>query len=150
MGTVSPWTDAHNEALKTLVASGIAYSAIAIELNAQCGTDYTRNSCIGKAKRLGLIAPDRVRAPRIPPKPSHQEKRIRLVVSNRVYDMFENAAQVQLRCVEIVPMNVTLLERADNGCTYIPGDDHLYCGHPSKAGTNMCAPHFFLCLLPPI
>ncbi len=58
--------------------------------------------------------------------------------------------QYKLRCVEIVPLNLTLTDLPDDGCHYIPGDDLLYCGHPIQAGSKYCTPHHHIVWVKPI
>lgn len=148
------WSEEHSEALKALVTtSGLSYAQIVIQLNSQCGTTYTRNSCIGRARRMGVIAPGRVRAPRKPRKPQKYKPRAQKshqrYAAGRFYEAFENPEAVELRCVEIVPRNLTLAEISDNECRYIPGSDHLYCGHPVKSESAYCVPHHHLVWMPP-
>ncbi len=156
----SPWTDEHQSVLKTLVESGIAYSAIVVKLNATCGTVYTRNACIGRAKRQGLISPTREPAPRKPRNRTGEKKstankghhhKVRRIVGNQFYESVSNAEGYTLRCVEIIPLNLTLAEITDDQCHYIPGDDHLYCGHPKMAGSPLtyCVPHHYLMWVKP-
>ncbi len=150
----SPWTDEHQSVLKTLVESGIAYSAIVIKLNATCGTVYTRNACIGRAKRQGLITPTREPAPRKPrnrsgEKRSTAHQSVQRIIGNRRYEAVSNSAEFKLRCVEIVPRHLTLMEKDDRtDCSYPYGgfDEPItFCGHPKMEGRSYCVPHFHLC-----
>lgn len=51
-GPQKPWPAEHDEILRARDAAGVSFSKIAIELNAQFGTAYTRNSCIGRRHRM--------------------------------------------------------------------------------------------------
>lgn len=142
---ISPWTDERIELLKVLFGRGLSASQIAFELG-----HATRNAVIGKIHRLGLSreTAKKTAAPRVP-----RESKISVTRVNsnshvlRVMPAVE-VAQYELKCVEIVPLNVSLLELATDGCHYIPGDDLLYCGHPSLEGKSYCAPHYYLCFAP--
>jgi hypothetical protein len=48
-----------------------------------------------------------------------------------------------LREADVVPLLVTLVERAPNGCAYPYGDagDYRFCGHDRIAGKPYCGPH---------
>lgn len=164
--TNSPWTEEHNTTLKALVESGIAYSAIVEKLNATCGTAYTRNACIGRAKRLGLITPTREPAPRKPrnrtgekrstANKGHHHTVARITRANgnstvmRITYSIE-AKQQALRCVEIVPRNVTLIDLEPGDCRYPYGDETItFCGHPKQDGSQYCTPHHHLCWVKPV
>jgi hypothetical protein len=54
----------------------------------------------------------------------------------------------ELRCVAVEPLNLALADVGD-GCRYIGGDDHLYCGHPAKSDSAYCVPHHALMFVPP-
>lgn len=56
------WTEGRIETLRTMLADGHSYGEIAAAL----GSPFTRNSCIGKAKRLRLTQSRR--SPSLPPK----------------------------------------------------------------------------------
>lgn len=60
------WPDNHSDALKRLVAAGRSYSEAADALNAEFGTAYTRNSCIGRGHRLGIGSQFQTRPVRSP------------------------------------------------------------------------------------
>jgi len=49
------WLQPHAEALKEGFARGDSFECIAVDLNAKFGTSYTRNACIGRANRMGLV-----------------------------------------------------------------------------------------------
>lgn len=56
------WTDERIETMRAMLAHGHSYGEIAAAL----GKPFTRNSCIGKAKRLGLVQAKRAKS--LPPK----------------------------------------------------------------------------------
>lgn len=54
MTFVPLWPAPHCNALRKHVDAGLSFSACAQLINEQFGSHYSRNACIGKAKRLGL------------------------------------------------------------------------------------------------
>ena len=47
-----------------------------------------------------------------------------------------------LRCVEIAPRNLTILELEPNDCRYPYGEQVItFCGHPKESGSSYCFPH---------
>lgn len=48
------WSDEHTTEFKRLAETGISYAEVAGAMNEKFGLSVTRNSCIGKANRLGL------------------------------------------------------------------------------------------------
>lgn len=148
------WTPEHSEALRELLAGGLSYSLIAEALNARFNTDYSRNAAIGRAKRMGLASPARdgdtpgttarPRQPRIHKIREPAAPRIR-----RRMPKFETTGNAGLRCVEIVPRHLSLIDLERGDCRYPYGGDEAgeaitFCGHPRRAGSSYCTPHFHL------
>jgi hypothetical protein len=54
------------------------------------------------------------------------------------------------RVADVVPLMVTLAERAPNGCAYPYGEsgDYRFCGHPRVEKQPYCQPHCDLCYRP--
>ena len=143
------WTLEQSDALTVLIENGDSYSVAAAKINIEFGTAYSRNAAIGRANRIGLAASKPAPKGR---KPRSYRTRIVRANSNsnamHVVTLTERTAY-KLRCVEIVPLNKTLMDLEKNDCRYIPGDDRLYCGHPAQEGSAYCTPHHFLCWAPP-
>ena len=53
----SSWAAEHSQALREYLAKGMSYPEIADAINARFGTAYSRNSAIGRARRMGLAGP---------------------------------------------------------------------------------------------
>ena len=56
---------------------------------------------------------------------------------------------VKLRCVGIEPRHLSLTELERGDCRYPYGGDEegeaiTFCGHPRRAGSSYCSPHFHL------
>lgn len=140
----------HDEALRSLVETNqMSYAAIAAKLNEQFSTTFSRNAAIGRAGRMGLINPFKVKSFKKPARPKIKNKpRARIISNNgnsnsmRVIQSVENAADLKLRCVEIIPRNLSLLELESNDCRYPYGDGpYTFCGHPKDEGSSYCVPH---------
>jgi GcrA cell cycle regulator len=63
--------------------------------------------------------------------------------------MFESVEPVKLRCVEIDPRHLSLVDIEPGDCRYLYGGDEegeaiTFCGHPRRQGTSYCAAHFYL------
>ncbi len=155
------WTVEQSNALTTLVAEGNSYKQAAIAINKLFGTSYSRNSAIGRANRIGLQSPIR-------PKSEHKAKYVRkpktrsgehhvitkIVRSNGNSNAMRVTQSVvteyKLRCVEIEPLHLSLIELESGHCRYPYGDGPLtFCGHPQKEGSSYCVPHHFLCWIAP-
>jgi GcrA cell cycle regulator len=62
---------------------------------------------------------------------------------------FGPAARKKLRCVELTPRHLTLIELEHGDCRYPYGGDAedeaiTFCGHPRQAGSSYCRPHLRL------
>ena len=56
----------------------------------------------------------------------------------------------KLRCTEIVPRNVSLIDLESDDCRYPYGTDEItFCGHLKQPGSAYCAAHHALCNEPP-
>ncbi len=152
----SSWAEEHSQALREYLAKGRSFSEIANAINARFSTAYSRNATIGRARRLGLSAPERPDRPSRPkpqpqPSPARLKKmRARLSAEPRPKRVvLERAAALQLRCVGIVPRHLSLLELEPCDCRYPYGGDEegeaiTFCGHPRREGSSYCVSHFHL------
>jgi GcrA cell cycle regulator len=150
------WAPEHCDALRDYLARGMSFCEIADAINATFLTAYSRNAALGRAKRMGLVGRVRPKEkpghwPRLPPKINAP----RLHVSGEPYGLarlmphFEPAAPVKLRCVEIVPRQLSLVDPETGDCRYPYGGDAegeaiSFCGHPRRAGSSYCMAHFHL------
>lgn len=154
----SSWPPEHSEALRACLAKGMSYSEAAAAINAKFSTAYSRSAAIGRARRLGLAGPARPKDslkhwPERPPKakaPRLDLPRERPVPEFvRPMPVFERAELPRLRCVEIVPRLLSLVDLEPGDCRYPYGGDEdgeaiTFCGHPRREGSSYCAPHFHL------
>lgn len=136
------WQEAETECLLRLFndPAGMSYGVIAVQMTEKFGVTFSRSSVIARANRLGLKSQDRnIRVINSPIRPDRAPRQAKV-----------SASAERLRCVEIVPLNLTLAELPDDGCHYIAGDDHLYCGHPKQDKSSYCTPHHHLVWVKPI
>ena len=152
----SNWPAQHCKALREHHARGLPYSAIAAAINAKFKTAYSRNATIGRAKRMGLSNPNPpknlpARWPRRrgkaaglhKPRERHAPEFItRMPVAKRT-------EAPKLRCVELVPRHLSLLDLEASDCRYpyggeADGEAITFCGHPRREDSSYCTPHFHL------
>ena len=58
-------------------------------------------------------------------------------------------ATPELRCVEVGPRHLSLIDLERGDCRYPYGGDEegeaiTFCGHPRRPGSSYCTPHFHL------
>jgi GcrA cell cycle regulator len=157
------WADEHSAALREHLGKGMSYSEIAAAINTKFNTAYSRNAAIGRAKRMGLAGPDRPDGrdrpddwPKPPPKAQQpslhklqklRERRAR--DSLWVVPIFERTETAKLRCAEVDPRHVSLMDLEPGDCRYPYGGDEegeaiSFCGHERRSGSSYCVPHFQL------
>jgi GcrA cell cycle regulator len=152
------WASEHSDALREHLARGMSYSQIARAINATFNTHYSRNATIGRARRMGLAAVDRP-AEITPPAPRDQQPSVRRLrrdyaaLAQWLVPKFEPVKAEKLRCVDIEPRHLSLLELDEGDCRYPYGGDAegeaiTFCGHPQRAESSYCAAHFHLTLGP--
>lgn len=126
----SSWAEEHSRALREYLEKGLPFSRIAAAINARFNTAYSRNATIGRARRMGLSGPGPADTParrKAQPKPRLARLRKRrasaLAQSRPKRAVLKRAAALKLRCVGIVPRQLSLLELAPGDCRYPYGGD---------------------------
>ena len=158
------WAPEHSDALRQYLAKGMSFSEAAGAINAKFSTAYTRNAALGRAKRMGFVAPDR---PARPPKPRPQANAPRLQGVREQHSterarpvpvpvpmpmpapVMPSAERVTLRCIQIVPRHLSVIDLEAGDCRYPYGGDEdgeaiTFCGHSQLRGSSYCAGHFHL------
>jgi GcrA cell cycle regulator len=148
------WPPEHSDALREYFAKGMSYSEIAGAINAKFKTAYSRNAALGRAKRMGLEGPEPASDSRHGPKPAAKAPLCRRREHRRHEFMlpmpvFERTETAPLRCVEILPRHLSLVELEPGDCRYPYGGDAdgeaiTFCGHRRRVGSSYCAPHLNL------
>jgi len=139
----------------------MSYRDAANAINARFGTFYSRSSALGRARRMGLAEIGRPElSPRMTEAQFQQLARPRpddaaLLKFLRRRPAFSRLEAVQLRCVEVVPRYLELIELDAGDCRYPYGGDEegeaiTFCGHPRRKGSSYCTPHFHLTRNPEI
>jgi GcrA cell cycle regulator len=155
--TVEPfsWAPEHCEELRRLLANGVSYLKAADAINAKFGTCFTRSGAIGRARRMGIgdrqpALPARIEPlpEKTPGRPAPELRRSEFRWPWRV-PVFERTAPTRLRCVEVDPRHLSLLELERKDCRYPYGGDEegeaiTFCGHPRRKGSSYCTAHFHL------
>lgn len=137
------WTVQQEQSLVNMLANGLSFAQIAVALNEKYHTTFSRNAACGKAFRLKVNAPKKARVARKPRerKPSSAPTPRRVVL---------HAEEIQLRCVEIEPRHLTLVDLEPGDCRYPFGEGPFtFCGHPAAAGRSYCVAHFHLSIKHP-
>ncbi|QDP21217.1 GcrA family cell cycle regulator [Bradyrhizobium cosmicum] len=146
------WSSEHSDALRDYFLKGMSYAEIGREINARFGTAYSRGAVIGRAKRLGLIAPARMPSPSIVPAlpglacPLSPRQSALPNLNSPPKSVMKPAAPVKLRCVGVQPRLIPLVKLAPGDCRYPYGGDKdgeeiAFCGHPRQPGSSYCTPH---------
>lgn len=157
---MSGWTDVHDEAARVFLKDGMSASQCADELNRKFGLDLSRNAVISRAKRkqLGLRSKTSI-LEASKPAAKTPKKRVRKPPRSPKLELLLQIRpplqphQGALRCAEIVPKHLSLLETTDLTCKWPyggwPGNDPItYCGHPTAAGFPYCLDHARLSIGP--
>jgi GcrA cell cycle regulator len=150
------WTPKHAKALREYLAKGMSYSAIRDAINATFKTDFSRSATIGRVRRLKLAGsgrPDRPKPPLTvtPPKPRRDPERA--AEMPWFPPAFKSVAMPKLRCADVVPRHLLLMDLEPRDCRYPYGGDAegeaiTFCGHPRRPGSSYCAAHFDLSIGP--
>ena len=149
------WATEHSEALREHLTRRISFSEDVKRINATFGTAYTRNAAIGRARRLRITGHERPNS-LLPGKPAplekvHEPRSIESPLSRPHWPLpvFDKVAKTKLRCADVEPRHLTLVELESGDWRYPYGGEEeneaiTFCGHPRRAGSSYCAPHFHL------
>lgn len=157
-GADTIWTDDLISVLIKMHGQGASFIAIGEAIG------VSKNSCIGKARRLGLMlrrqpngSPRKPRAKRVKTEnPSGKREKVLRIVragyGNGMRVASSTATEMPVfSCIELAPLNKTLIELGANDCKYIAGDPReaaAYCGHPVFK-RSYCEGHFNRCYIEP-
>ncbi len=147
------WPPEHCDALRECLAKGLSFAEAADAINARFHAAYSRNATIGRAKRMGLAALDRPkrlsRGSQQPHSPQLGKSGERAAEVKPEPPSSERPERVKLRCVQIVPRHLSVIELEAGDCRYPYGGDAdgeaiTFCGHPQREGSSYCLGHFNL------
>src|ERR1700743_1531828 len=122
------WAPEHCAALRDYLVRGMSYAEIARAINAKFNTSYSRSATLGRARRMGLAGNERPSQPTGQPSKSQQMSlhhlRDRFASTAKWFvPNFERVELPKLRCVEIEPRHLSLIELAVGDCRYPYGGD---------------------------
>jgi GcrA cell cycle regulator len=141
------WPVEHDEALKRHYGLGLSCALAAVEINREFGSRYTRNAAIGRAGRIGLIGNGQ--APRKPKVVKERRSNASDHIPRKRWSAPKPKPEpevIALRCAEVVPRNVGLLDLAPADCRYPYGEGpYVFCGLPLTEGSSYCSAHNDLC-----
>jgi GcrA cell cycle regulator len=133
------WSDARIELLKKLHGEGRSAAQTAAEMGY-----VSRNAVLGKIHRLGLSS-----AVFKPPKVKKTKKEFREFPRFRPRRSQLLTKPAKVRCIEVSPRNLSLLDLEENDCRYPFGSGPFtFCGHPKIDGSSYCSNHFSLSISP--
>jgi GcrA cell cycle regulator len=149
------WAPEHSDALREHLAKGLSFAKAAEAINSQFKTAYTRNAALGRAKRMGLLGQDRVELSLAvlssKPQATGEARPVepRWPAFHWPTPVFERTKPRKLRCAAVEPRHLALTELEHGDCRYPYGGDGereaiTFCGHPRRAGSSYCSPHFDL------
>ena len=147
------WPPEHCSALRDCLAKGLSFAEAADAINGRFGVAYSRNATIGRAKRMGLKTLERPKPPpRVPQQacpPQPRQSRERAAEAKPEPSISERPERVKLRCVQIMPRHLPLVDLEAGDCRYPYGGDAegeaiTFCGHPQREGSSYCLGHFHL------
>ena len=149
------WPPEHSSALRRHFDAGLSFSEIARAINLKFTTAYTRNAVLGRAKRMGLVCSGRPQ-PSLQAGPPCQERIVESkpvepgsAAMRRLTAILKSQEPPKLRCAEVEPRHLSLIELECGDCHYPYGGDEdgeaiTFCGRPRQPGSSYCTPHFQL------
>lgn len=153
------WTDETKAFVAELYnAPGIcSYSDMARLINDKFQTNYTRAAVLGVSRRMGLKGkPSAPSNKKTSSARVHLVGRIRIVRAAgntdnlRIIQTFQPETISPVRCAEVDPRMVSLIDLEKNECRYPYGENTiLFCGHPIQPDSSYCPAHRALCYVKP-
>ena len=146
------WSDEQIELLRKLHGEGLSFALISEHVG------HTRNSCIGKARRLELPMRVTVKSKNSEPRAPGQKRRYFSVVrangnTNKLRVLETVTTDLPEFLCDVVSLNKSLEDLSRDDCRYISGDPAkdgpgIYCGQPAFK-RSYCAAHFDRCYVEP-
>ena len=147
------WAPEHCDALRECLAKGMSFAEAADAINASSAPlipamprSAARNGwgsrpSTGRSGRRGCRKKLENRRPR--------RNRERAAEPKPDAPVSERPRRVELRCVQIMPRHLALIELEAGDCRYPYGGDAegeaiTFCGHPQREGSSYCLGHFNL------
>ncbi len=155
-GLAAKWLPEHDNALRRLLEARLSFTQAAAAINAEFGTGYSRNACIGRSNRIGLksLCPKfgGERRPR-----SRKGEATAAGIVERTQRRKAAPAPQQFVCepatglsvADVVPLHVSLIDLQPGQCRWPYGDGPFtFCGCEQFDGSSYCEPHSALSTRP--
>jgi GcrA cell cycle regulator len=139
---INPWSQERVDLLKAMCEASESYGEIAKRINAETGARFTRNACLGKAARLGLVKERATVVRPTEPTVTVQRKR-KLRAKPRQAPTFEDEESL-VREEGAAPRHFLGVKFEDNdGCWFVhggekPGEPMFFCGQPRIPTKRWC------------
>ena len=147
------WTLTMQDRLLALLKQGMPYKEIAATISSETGVKVTKNSCIGKGRRMGVP----LRLPARKPlclkrsEPKSPAKRKPHPSARRSRPRKRKLRAHSLRSRKLRPQqslrNLSLIQLRTSSCRYPTGHNppYSYCGARQQDGSSYCPEHHALC-----
>ena len=143
------WTPVMQDRLLALLKQGLPYKEIAKIISAENGVTVTKNSCIGKGRRMGvpLRLPARKRLCRKSAQVSYARRKLRPSAATPRPRPPKRKARSLLSRKQPLLLNLSLIQLHPNSCRYPTGHNppYRYCGKHKQDGSSYCPEHHALC-----
>lgn len=146
------WSDEQLDLLRKLHSEGLSFALISEHVG------HSRNSCIGKARRLDLPMRVTLKSKNGEPKPKGQKRRyfsiVRAAAKSSTLRVVETVqTDLPLFKCDIVSLNKNLDDLRSDECRYIAADPikdgpHIFCANPVYK-RSYCVEHFARCYVEP-
>lgn len=136
MANVSKWTDAMIARTAELWLSGKSAAETAAMIRAEFGVVFSRNAIVGKIHRMGHH-----RATEAPRRAVKRTKTATVIERPKTKPLPAPKATTAAPSLR-VPVTELRSGQCRFGTHETPDGDHLFCGHPVKAGRSYCEAHW--------
>lgn len=142
------WTKEQKFDLRQHLDAGLSSTEAAAKINAKFGTAFSRCAVLGFAKRQNIklccTKADRgeakVQVPRRKATSADYSQIQR--ISQHTRTPRPTQEQIVMRCAEVDPLHLALLDLEPGMCRYPYGDGpYTFCGHPQRDKSSYCGPH---------
>ena len=133
MGRNIFWNDERDAALKRHFAAGLSYTRIAWEIQGEFKLKCTRNSAIGRARRMGLEGSGstilQFKEKRVPIE-TIRHRRQEIISRAPAKPLLSREKMLELRCEPVTAKHLPLVDLSNRDCHYPYGDGPFtFCGN---------------------
>lgn len=124
------WQPDHSDALVKFIADGLSYAEAAGAINAEFQTGYSRNACIGKARRLSITSPERT------VKFNNRRERDRAVSAKRKAERWKANPSLKERAARMAQQKINRAIMLANGATRTSPEFRKHVPRPPEMTKN--------------